>query len=116
VTLSSRNPMRTVLMTLLLFEIIVFGLAIPVMIFLAHISGSTAALLGGGTALLALVSAGLMRRPLGYILGWVTQLAGVLLGLVTSSMFAIGGLFLVLWVISFVLGKRLDAAQPPSMA
>ncbi|MET0693274.1 MAG: DUF4233 domain-containing protein [Propionibacteriaceae bacterium] len=115
-TLSSGNPMRTVLMTLLLFEIIVFGLAIPVMIYLSDVSGSTAGLLGGGTALLAAVGAGMLRRPVGYLIGWVTQLAGVALGFVTASMFAIGGLFLALWVISFVLGKRLDAARGESLA
>jgi hypothetical protein len=112
VTLSPGNPMRSVLMTLLLFEIVVFGLAIPVMIFLSQVSGATAGLLGGGTALLALVGAGLLRRPAGYLVGWVTQVAGVALGFVTTSMFAIGGLFALLWVVSFVLGKRLDAARP----
>ena len=111
-TLSPGNPMRTVLMTLLLFEIIVFGLAIPVMIFLSQVSGATAGLLGGGTALLAMLGAGLLRRPAGYLVGWLAQVAGVALGFVTTSMFAIGGLFALLWVISFVLGKRLDAARP----
>jgi hypothetical protein len=116
VTLSSGNPMRTVLMTLLLFEIIVFGLAIPVMIYLSDVSGATAGLLGGGTALLAAVGAGMLRKPTGYLIGWITQVAGVALGFVTASMFAIGGLFLALWVISFVLGKRLDAARGESLA
>lgn len=115
-TLSAGNPMRTVLMTLLLFEIIVFGLAIPVMVFQAEVSTGTAVALGGGTALLALLGALLIRRPVGYLVGWVAQVAGVALGFVTSAMFAIGGLFLVLWVISFVLGKRLDALPPHSVA
>jgi hypothetical protein len=116
VTLSSHNPMRSVLLTLLCFEVVVFGLAIPVMVFLGDVSGRTAGLLGGASALLALVAAGLLRKPVGYLVGWATQLAGVALGFVTSSMFVIGGLFLVLWVISFVLGKRLDAMRPPSTA
>jgi hypothetical protein len=116
VTLSSQNPMRTVLMTLLFFEIVVFGLAVPVMIFQSDISTSSAVALGGGTALLALVGALLIRRPVGYLVGWAAQVAGVALGLVTSAMFAIGGLFLALWVISFVLGKRLDAMSPPSVS
>ena len=115
-TLSSGNPMRTVLLTLLLFEVVVFGLAIPVMIFLSDVSGATAGLLGGAAAVLALVAAGLLRRPVGYLVAWVTQLVGVALGFATTSMFAIGGLFLLLWVISFVLGKRLDAMRPPTTA
>jgi len=108
VTLNDGNPMRTVLMTLLLFEVIVFGLAIPVMIFLSNVSGGAAVALGGGAALVALLAAGLLRRPTGYLIGWLAQLVGVALGFATTSMFAIGGLFLLLWVISFVLGKRLD--------
>jgi hypothetical protein len=112
VTLSGSNPMKTVLMTLLLFEVIVFGLSIPVMIYVSNVGGGLAAAFGGGAALLALVGAALIRKPVGYLVGWITQVAAVCLGLVTPSMFAAGGLFLVLWVISFVLGKRLDAARP----
>ena len=115
-TLSSSNPMRSVLMTLLFFEIVVFGLAVPVMIFQSSISGGAAAVLGGGAALVALLGALLIRRPVGYLVGWLAQLAGVSLGLVTSVMFAVGGLFLVIWVITFVLGKRLDAMPPQAAA
>jgi hypothetical protein len=116
VTLNDGNPMRTVLMTLLLFEVIVFGLAIPVMIFLSNVSSGAAVALGGGAALVALLGAGLLRKPVGYLIGWLAQLVGVALGFATTSMFAIGGLFLLLWVVSFVLGKRLDAARPPTAA
>ncbi len=115
-TLSSRNPMRTVLMTLLLFEVVVFGLAIPVMIYLSDVSTDIAVAFGAGAALLAAVAAALMRRPAGYVLGWAAQIVAVALGFVTASMFAIGGLFLALWVISFVLGKRLDENRPHSLA
>jgi hypothetical protein len=107
-TLSPKNPMRVVLLSILAFEVIVFGLAVPVMILLSAVPGGTAGVAGGGAALLALVAAGLMRRPLGYPLGWLTQLVGVGLGLLTSAMFVVGGMFLALWVLSFVLGKRLD--------
>lgn len=115
-TLSRTNPMRTVLMTLLLFEIVVFGLAVPVMIFQSDVSTTAAVVLGGGTAALALVGSLLIRGPAGYVIGWVAQLAGVALGFVTAAMFAVGGLFLALWVVSFVLGKRLDAMPPHSVA
>jgi hypothetical protein len=49
-----------------------------------------------------------MRRPAGYLLGWVAQPVGVALGFLTTAMFLVGAMFLGLWVISFILGKRLD--------
>jgi Protein of unknown function (DUF4233) len=107
-TLSPANPMRVVLMSILLFEVIAFGLAVPVMIVLSDVPALTAGLAGGAAALLALVAAGLMRRPVGYPLGWLTQLVAVGLGLLTSAMFLVGAMFLALWLVSFLLGKRLD--------
>jgi len=111
-TLNPGNPMRVVLLAILFFEVIVFGLAIPVMVFISGVPGGAAALAGGGAALIALVGAGLMRRPAGYLVGWAAQLVGLALGLLTSSMFIVGAMFLALWVLSFVLGKRLDRAKP----
>ena len=107
-TLSAGNPMRVVLLSVLAFEVIVFGLAVPVMILLSDVPGLTAGLAGGGAALLALVAAGGMRRSFGYPLGWVTQVVGVALGVLTPAMFAVGGMFLLIWLITFVLGRRLD--------
>ncbi len=67
---------------------------------------------GGGAALLALVAAGMLRQPWGYPLGWVAQIAGIALGLLTSAMFVVGAMFAAIWLISFVLGKKLDARAP----
>ena len=107
-TLEPKNPMGVVLLSILAFEVIVFGLAIPVMILLSDVPGLTAGLAGGGAALLALVAAGMMRRPVGYPLGWLTQAVGLGLGLLTPAMYLVGGMFLLLWLVTFVLGKRLD--------
>lgn len=107
--LTSDNPMRPVFLSILAFEVIVFGLAIPVMILVSGVPAGVAAGSGGAAALLALVGAGLMRRPAGYLVGWVTQVVGITLGVLTAAMFAVGALFAVLWVITFVLGKRLEA-------
>ncbi|HET9872938.1 MAG TPA: DUF4233 domain-containing protein [Propionibacteriaceae bacterium] len=115
-TLSSGNPMRIVLLTMLIFEVVLFGLAVPVMIFVSDISPSTAALLGGAGMLLALVAAALMRKPIGYLLGWLTQLAAIALGASTWAMYVVGGMFGLLWVITFVLGKRLDAGAGTATA
>jgi uncharacterized protein DUF4233 len=115
ITLSAGNPMRVVLMTVLIFEVVVFGLAIPVMIFISDVPGAAAAGFGGATAVLAALAAGLLRRPpLGYVLGWLTQLAGLALGLLTSTMFIVGALFAAVWVLAFVLGKRLDSRMETS--
>jgi len=110
--LAPRNPMRVVLLSVLVFEVVVFGLAIPVMIFNSGVPAGSAAGFGGGAALLAFVAAGTMRRPFGYPLGWLTQLVGLVLGLVTAAMFVVGIVFTAIWVISFVLGKRLDQKAP----
>ncbi|SEQ06214.1 DUF4233 domain-containing protein [Microlunatus flavus] len=112
--LTPRNPMRVVLLSVLLFEVVVFALAIPVMILVSHVDPLPAALLGSGAAVLALAASGLLRKPAGYPLGWLAQLAGVLLGLLTPSMFVVGAMFAALWVVSFVLGKRLDARADPA--
>ena len=110
--LAPKNPMRVVLLSVLAFEVVVFGLAIPVMIFNSGVSAGSAAGFGGGAAVLAFVAAGTLRRTFGYPLGWLTQLVGLLLGLVTPAMFVVGIVFTAIWVISFILGKRLDQNAP----
>jgi hypothetical protein len=108
VTLSFGNPMRVVLLAILIFEVIAFGLAIPVMIRVSQVSLGLAVGLGGGAALLALLAAGLLRSPAGYLVGWSVQLLGVALGFLTTPMFFVGVMFLALWLLAFILGKRLD--------
>jgi hypothetical protein len=114
IILSPGNPMRVVLMTVLIFEMIVFGLAIPVMIFISNVPAAAAAGFGGGAAVLALVAAGLLRSGVGYVLGWLTQLAGLALGFLTTLMFIVGMLLAAVWVLAFVLGKRLDSRMETS--
>ena len=112
--LSAGNPMRVVLMVVLIFEMVVFGLAIPVMIFVSNAPAAVATGFGGAAALLALVAAGLLRSHVGYVLGWLTQLAGIALGLLTTSMFIVGTLLAAVWVLAFLLGKRLDSQMETS--
>jgi len=115
ISLSTGNPMRVVLMMILIFEMIVFGLAIPVMIFVSNVPAAAAAGVAGAAAVLALVAAGLLRSRIGYVLGWLAQLAGLALGLLTRSMFLVGAIFAGVWVLAFVLGKRLDSGMETSL-
>jgi hypothetical protein len=112
--LTAGNPMRVVLMTVLIFDVIVFGLAIPVMILVSGVSPAAAAGIAGGAALLALVAAGLLRSRVGYILGWIAQLVGLTLGFLTPMMFVVGAVLGGVWLLSFILGKRLDSRAEPS--
>jgi hypothetical protein len=114
ITLSAGNPMRVVLMTVLIFEMIVFGLAIPVMIFISGVSATAAGVVGGAAAALPVVAAALLRSRVGYVLGWIAQVAGLALGLLTPMMFIVGTLFAAVWVLAFVLGKRLDSRMETS--
>jgi hypothetical protein len=114
IILSPGNPMRVVLMTVLIFEVIVLGLAIPVMIFVSNVPAAAAAGFAGGAAVLALVAAGLLRSRVGYVLGWLVQLAGLALGLLTTSMFIVGAILAGVWLLAFVLGKRLDSRMETS--
>jgi hypothetical protein len=114
ISLSPGNPMRVVLMTVLIFEVVVFGLAIPVMILISNVPAAAAAALGAGAALLAILAAGLLRSRAGYILGWAAQFVGIALGFVTPMMFVVGALLVAVWVLSFGLGKRLDSRMETS--
>ena len=109
IALDARNPMIMVVRATLAFEMVAFALSIPVMTQVSQRPGLTAALAGGGSALLALVAAGTVRKVWGWAIAWLVQLLGIGLGVLTPGMFAVGGLFAVLFVTTFVLGKRLQA-------
>jgi hypothetical protein len=67
----------------------------------------------GGAAMVACaVAAGLLRRGrAGYVLGTVVQVLLVLSGLAVPTMFIIGGIFAVLWIVSMRVGGRVDVER-----
>ena len=78
--------MTRVLATVLVFEAVVFALAIAGMVQVSAVPTGTAAALGGGAALLALVAAATLRRgAVGFALGWLAQASGVALGAVVAG-------------------------------
>lgn len=100
--------MGRAMMATLIMEAIAFGLALPVMIQLGDVPATTAGLTVGGVALLCLAAGGLFRKPAGYPLGWLAQIAGLALGFLTSIMFVVAGIFLLVYVLAFLLGKKID--------
>jgi hypothetical protein len=73
---------------------------------------------GGGAVLILLlaIDARLVRSPAGVWIGWLLQLALILLGLVTPVMWFVGAGFAGLWVFCFVKGRQLDRAKADYLA
>ena len=73
-------------------------------------------LLGGVLAILFILTAGMLKRRGGYLLGSILQLCLIGYGLVVSQMFFMGGLFLILWIFAIVLGRRGEAIKASLIA
>lgn len=109
--LQPNNPMNRALASLLIFDVVVFGLAFPGMVLISDVSPMTAGIACGVSMIPAIASAASLRRPIGHPLGWLTQIVGIALGFLTPMMFIMGGVFALIWVMSFILGKRLEGAE-----
>lgn len=104
--------MRGAAAALLVFEVIV--------VLLAGLAAATttdlsnALVWAGATALslLCIAAAGTLRRgSTGIVLGSVAQVLAFASGLVVPAMFILGALFGGLWIMSIVLGRRIEAVQ-----
>ncbi len=106
--LAEGNPMTRTLALTLIFEVVVYVLAIPGMIQVNDVPLLPAFGSGIGAAVLAGVAAGMLRRPAGWPLAWAAQVAGVALGFLTPWMYAVGGGFAALFLVEFLLGKKIE--------
>ncbi len=110
-SLDPTNPMNNTMRVLLVFEAVLVWLAFPGII---QVEGVQTGLAVGVCLALTAVfvaAAGAIKRPLGYLLGWLGQVGFVALGLLTPWMYAMGIIFVIIWVTSFVLGKRIEAKR-----
>ena len=71
---------------------------------------STAALWAvvGVLFVVLLVVARMMGTPVGYLVGSAVQVPVLAMGFLLPMMFVVGGVFVVMWVISIRLGGRID--------
>ena len=100
--------MTKVVVSFLACEVIVFGLAIPGMILVSGISVVMSVILGCVGMAASIVCAIGVPRSWGYLLSWVLQVFGILLGLATPMMYVVGIMFAAIWVSIMVLGRRID--------
>jgi Protein of unknown function (DUF4233) len=101
--------MRRLCATVLVFEAIVIGLAIPVAITIDHEPHMSAGVAGGVLAGLAVLLAAVVGRAgQGWALaaGSLLQVAMIAAGLVVPAMFVLGAIFAGLWAVAIWLGMR----------
>lgn len=96
---------------MLIMEALVVGFAMLVAKDFSSNSAVPAGVLGLGIAILAVVAAALLRRRLGWILGWAVQVLVVVAGFVVPAMFFLGALFAVLFGAAIIVGKKGEAAR-----
>jgi hypothetical protein len=96
---------------MLVLQAVVLGLTTPVLISVASVGVPTALAVGLGLSLACVVTAGLLRRPWGYAVGWAIQAASIGLGVVITMMVLLGAVFAALWAGAFFLGRRIDVER-----
>jgi len=111
-----RSPTRVLGASTLGFEALVVFFAGLVAKDLSSLSTGAALGMTGGLAVACLLTAGLLRHPAGYAVGWVLQVAVVGLGFWVPVMFLLGGIFAVLWFFALRIGRQLEAAAQAARA
>jgi hypothetical protein len=99
---------RRLCAAILLLEAVVLGLSTPVLISVESVDTARALWVGLGLTVACLLTAGLLRFDWAYWLGWAVQVAAILLGFEVGAMFALGAVFLALWITAVRLGRTID--------
>ncbi|MDO9379054.1 MAG: DUF4233 domain-containing protein [Nocardioidaceae bacterium] len=90
------------------FEAVVIALATPVMIAVEDVPVALALVVGLGLAVLAIVAAGMLRRPGGFVVGHAVQVGAVAMGFLVPAMFFVGAMFAALWIAAHLIGRRIE--------
>jgi len=99
--------------SVLIAESMTMGFAI----LLAMKDHSDAAIIYGCViSFLLFLAAGLMRRPGGFVIGSIMQVAMIAFGFVVPSFFIIGAVLIGLWVAAIVVGRKGEAARAALLA
>lgn len=101
--------MRLLCSSTLVLEAVVVLLAIAPMIVLTDLPAGWVVTGGVALAVVAVLVAGSLRRPGAYTAGFVVQALVLASGFLLPAMFVVGVVFSVLWVVSWVLGRRMEA-------
>lgn len=107
ITAPGRTTARMAAMMLFLEAFLVL-FAILVAFRLSDLPANAVWIGGGGLALACLLACGLVRRPAGMAIGGVLQVLILLTGIVVPAMWAMGGVFVALWLWLGWVGQKID--------
>ncbi|MEV0310300.1 DUF4233 domain-containing protein [Nonomuraea fuscirosea] len=102
--------MRRLGASVLGMEAIVAGLITPVAISVGGIEPGLAVAVGIGLLVLCVVAAGMLKRPVGYVVGSVVQVLAIATGFLVPTMFFLGVIFAALWITAIIVARRVEGA------
>lgn len=95
----------------LVLEAVVLMLVSGPMIMVYGVSATVGLSVCLGLGAVALLTCGLLGKPVGVVAGSLLQVAAIALGFVVTIMFLLGAIFAALWVAAVLLGRRVDAIK-----
>lgn len=105
--------MRRLASSVLVFEAIIVGLAVPVAVQVSGTDLLTAGIGAGALLTCTLVVTALLRYRWAYVAGSALQVLLVASGVVVPAMYFLGAVFAALWVAALWLGSRTYAPRSP---
>ena len=106
-----RSTKRTLAATTLAAEALVVFFATLVASRLSDVGLTTSLVAGGILLVLCVLCAGMLRRPSGYLLGWLLQLVIIASGFWVTMMFGIGVVFALIWWAAIHYGGKIEREQ-----
>ncbi|MGW4475792.1 DUF4233 domain-containing protein [Nonomuraea sp. NPDC004354] len=100
--------MRRLGASVLGMQAIVVALITPVAIKIQQIPVAVAVTVGIGLAVLCVVAAGLLKRPVGYVIGSLVQVLAIATGFLVPMMFFLGAIFAALWITAIFVARRVE--------
>lgn len=105
--------MRMLASAVLIMEVFIMGFA---MLLAKDNHGSAAIIAGAVIALLMLLTPGLLKKRIGWIVGSILQISMIGYAVVVPSMAIVGLIFGGLWIAAIVVGRKGEAARAALMA
>ena len=97
----------------LTMEVFVMGFA---MLLAKDIHEPATIIYGFAFMLVTIATVRLLKKKIGWILGWILQVAILGYGFVVTSMFIVGAIFLGLWIAAILVGRKGEAARAALLA